>query len=73
MINADLNRDAHGKYIFLCYQNGLDEDDAIADITFITNSQTVPDGYVKMPQDLNEGAGGNYIWLAYSYVQPNPW
>lgn len=126
MINVDLNRDAHGKYIYLCYQNGLDEDEAIADITFITNSQSVPDGYVKMPQDLNEGAGGafiylcykkmktaqpirrievlvgentapspgfyyaknahskvkqdlnqgaggNYIWLAYSYVQPNPW
>lgn len=65
MINVDLNRDAHGKYIYLCYDTGLVDEEAIADITFITNNQATPPGYYKDPQDLNEGAGGTYIYLCY--------
>lgn len=67
IINTDLNRDAGGKYIFLCYQNGLDDQEAISAITFIVNSQATPAGYIKIPQDLNEGCGGgtDYIYLCY--------
>lgn len=65
MINVDLNRDAGGKYIYLCYKNGLDDQEAISDITFIVNSQAVPTGYIKINQNLNEGAGGAVIYLCY--------
>lgn len=65
MVSEDLNRDAGGKFIYLCYQNGLDDQEAISDITFIVNSQATPAGYIKIPQDLNEGAGGAFIYLCY--------
>jgi len=65
LIDYDLNRDAGGRYIFLCCQNGLDDAPAIADITFIVNNQPVPSGYTKLPTDLNEGAGGAFIYLCY--------
>jgi len=73
MINVDLNRDAGGKYIYLCFQNGLDDQEAVSDITFIVNSQATPDGYIKIPQDLNEGAGGAFIYLCYKKeITSNP-
>ena len=65
MINQDLNRDASGAYIYLCYQNGLDDQETISDITFIIDNQVVPAGYTKINQDLNQGAGGNFIYLCY--------
>lgn len=65
MINQDLNRDAGGAYIYLCYQNGLDDQETISDITFIIDNQAVPPGYTKINQDLNQGAGGNFIYLCY--------
>jgi hypothetical protein len=65
MIDWDLNRDAGGAYIYLCYQNGLDDQETISDITFIVNSQAVPAGYIKINQDLNQGAGGAFIYLCY--------
>jgi hypothetical protein len=73
LINVDLNRDADGKYIFLCYKNGLDDDASIEDITFIVNSQQVPAGYAKVSTNLNEGAGGSSIYLCYKKgVAANP-
>ena len=67
MINVDLNRDAGGKYIFLCYKNELDDQEVVSDVTFILNSQATPAGYIKMQQDLNEGCGGStpYIYMCY--------
>jgi hypothetical protein len=65
LINVDLNRDAGGAYIYLCYHNGPDDLEAISDITFIVNNQPVPAGYIKIDQDLNQGAGGDYIYLCY--------
>ncbi len=65
LINEDLNRDAGGRYIFLCYKNGLDDGETIADITFIVNNQGVPPGYEKVPTNLNLGAGGSTIYLCY--------
>ena len=65
LINVDLNRDAGGKFIYLCYKTGLDDLEAISAVTFITNNQQTPAGFVKIPQDLNEGAGGDFIYLCY--------
>ena len=65
LINQDLNRDAGGWYIFLCYKNGLVDGETIADITFIVNDQGVPPGYEKVKTDLNHGAGGSSIFLCY--------
>lgn len=128
LLNVDLNRDASGKYIFLCCKHGLDDAEAITDIAFIINNQATPPGYIKIGQDLNEGtkkhdasvylcykkgitsnpirridilvgqnstpqpgytfaenfssgvkqdlnagAGGNFIWLTYSREFPDPW
>ena len=75
MINHDLNRDAGGKYIYLCYKNGLDDHEAISDVTFIVNSQATPPGFIKIQQDLNEGCGGStpYIYLCYKKeITSNP-
>ncbi len=63
LINSDLNRDAGGKYIFMCYKDGRDDGESISDITFIVNSQGVPPGYTKLSTNLNEGAGGAAIYL----------
>ena len=73
MVNVDLNRDAGGKYIFLCFKNGLDDQEAISAITFVINSQQTPPGYTKNPQDLNEGSGGEFIYLCYKKeITSNP-
>ena len=73
LINEDLNRDAGGKYIFLCYKEGLDDEASISDITFIVNTQAVPSGYTKLPTNLNEGAGGASIYLCYTKeITTNP-
>jgi hypothetical protein len=73
LINVDLNRDAGGKFIYLCYQNGLDDQEAISEVTFTVNSQATPAGFIKIPQDLNEGAGGDFIYLCYKKeITTNP-
>jgi len=75
LIPEDLNRDANGKYIFLCYKNGLDDQETISDITFTVNNQATPPGFIKIPQDLNEGCGSGtaYIYLCYKKeITSNP-
>lgn len=70
-IPIDLNKGANGKYIYLCYHaepysNRNTNKDCITDIVRITGKNTLPpEGYVKLPQDLNEDAGGKYIYLCY--------
>lgn len=73
LINVDLNRDAGGKYIYLCYRNGIDNQEAISAITFIVDNQAVPSGYIKINQDLNQGAGGAFVYLCYkAEITSNP-
>jgi len=75
LIPQDLNRDADGKYIYLCFKNGLDNQESISEITFTVNNQATPAGYIKIPQDLNEGCGGStpYIYLCYKKeITSNP-
>jgi hypothetical protein len=65
LINVDLNREAGGKYIYLCYRNGLEDQEAISAITFVVNNQETPPGFIKIYQDLNEGSGGAFVYLCY--------
>jgi hypothetical protein len=75
-IDYDLNRNAKGKYIFVCHKRekisvaGRPEDpEPITDIYIATgdnSSPPIPDGYLKIDKDLNEGAGGKYIYLCYT-------
>ena len=64
-INVDLNRDVSGSDdIFLWYTK--DPDCAtIDDIMVQVNNSTFPDGYTGISADLNYGAGGAFIYLAY--------
>lgn len=65
MIDVDLNRGCGESFIYLCYKNGLDDQESISDITFIVNNQEVPPGYTKIAQDLNADVGGSFIYLCY--------
>lgn len=66
IIRTDLNRDAGGKYIYITYKEGLDNQESITDVTFVTGrGASAPGGYTKIPGDLNEGAGGAYVYLCY--------
>lgn len=76
-IGVDLNKGAGGKYIYLCYRRG-DGPAIMAPLKFIVTDQTMPaitavplpaagqpatGQYSMIPQDLNEGSGGRYIYL----------
>jgi hypothetical protein len=75
-IPYDLNHGAGGKYLYLCYHKASYRSDGenkpcIASVVIIDGKNAQPPtGYVKLPQDLNDGAGGDYIYLCY---QPVPW
>ena len=63
-IPVDLNKNAKGKYIYLCFKRG--EGSPITGLTVILGEKTSPpSGYTKIPVDLNKGAGGEYIYLCY--------
>jgi hypothetical protein len=78
LINADLNAGAGGDYIYLCYKLGENPDDAITDFfmeftggsassttaTVSHNANNVP--YTRIGRDLNQGAGGEFIYLWYT-------
>jgi hypothetical protein len=69
-INIDLNRDAGGEYIYLCYKlEDYDAEKAIKDITIVKGGNpdvSAPYDYHKVDKDLNEDAGGDYVYLCYS-------
>lgn len=74
-ISVDLNEKAGGKFIYLCYKRITDTElknpdtQCLKEIRGIyTKSYTVPDGWAwpnnnSSKQDLNEGAGGEFIYL----------
>lgn len=67
---CDLNRGAGGKYIYLCYkkQANAAPGDCITSLAVVSgksSSTAAPSGYQKLPEDLNKGAGGKYIYLCY--------
>ncbi len=48
-----------------------DQDEAIAGLALIKNDAIVPNGYTKIGQDLNEGAGGDYNYLCITKLGEN--
>lgn len=71
-INYDLNRKAGGAYIYIYYSLGMENDTIVplAEVATIDTSDgesldALPDGFVMIDHDLNHGAGGDFIYLAY--------
>jgi hypothetical protein len=68
-VNFDLNKGAHGDFIYLCYHkasydNFRPNKDCLTDIQIIFGKDTpAPPGFIKLPQDLNKGAGGPFIYM----------
>ncbi|PIE76961.1 MAG: hypothetical protein CSA13_01945 [Clostridiales bacterium] len=75
LIDRDLNKGAHGKFIYLCYKLSEDRSQAITDLfleysrhgfgaeTLPTSHNSHVADYTRIPVDLNTGAGGNFIYL----------
>ncbi|PPF86766.1 hypothetical protein C5C03_11700 [Clavibacter michiganensis] len=64
----DLNRHAGGKFIYLCWHkvpvSGLRKPKRVLQaMQVIYNGDKVPDGYSKINVDLNQGAGGDDVFL----------
>jgi hypothetical protein len=78
VIKVDLNASAGGKWLFLKYKKGEPGDYsnaiyALAVTNRSDNDETAPDksnGWKRIGVDLNEGAGGNYIYLWYKRGNP---
>lgn len=71
-LGYDLNHKAGGAYIYIYYLPGMENDTIVplAEVATIDESDgetlaKLPDGFVKINHDLNHGAGGDYIYLAY--------
>jgi MAC/Perforin domain len=70
-IPYDLNKGAGGKFLYLCYHKASYQPfgknkQCINSLVVIYGKNTPPPaGYIKIPQDLNEGAGGEYVYLCY--------
>lgn len=79
-IQQDLNEGVGGDFIYLCYKKEITAR-PIRRVAILVGKDAAPASgfyfaenyYYRRKQDLNEGAGGNYIWLTYSYDLPNPW
>ncbi|MEO7260292.1 MAG: MAC/perforin domain-containing protein [Jatrophihabitantaceae bacterium] len=73
-ISYDLNHNAGGKYMYLCYhlasyQSTGTNKQCIAAVKVLDGKNaSAPAGWVKLPQDLNDGSGGDYIYLCYQPV-----
>lgn len=70
-IPYDLNKGAGGKFLYLCYHkasyqaSGKNKQCIDSLVVIYGKSTQPPAGYTKIPQDLNEGAGGEYVYLCY--------
>lgn len=68
--NLDLNANAGGAYIYLCYKTGRADQvtSFVRDIGIFGPTEAdlqAPVGYDYISMDLNDGAGGDYIYFAY--------
>ena len=68
--NSDLNEGAHGAYIYSYQSKDASRQGAAPfhEIGVLSgNSDQIqpPAGWIKAPNDLNEGAGGDYIYFCY--------
>jgi hypothetical protein len=71
-LNYDLNADAGGQYIYIYYLTGMENDTItpLAEVATINTSDheslsNLPEGFAMINYDLNKGAGGDLIYLAY--------
>jgi hypothetical protein len=59
----DFNQKAGGNFIFIFYESGV-SGNGVAAVRFISGKDaTVPAGWTKIDVDLNDEAGGEYIYL----------
>lgn len=71
-LNYDLNNNAGGAYIYIYYLLGMENDTItpLAEVATIDTSDgeslgALPAGFEYINHDLNHGAGGDFIYLAY--------
>ena len=73
-VGINLNDGAGGQFIYLSFQKGV-SNNPIRELRVLTgNDPVVPEGFFLVgnyyrnnaPQDMNEAAGGQSLWLAYS-------
>ncbi len=66
-IPTDLNKGAKGKFIYLCYRETTNPNDAIRGLKILEGENAAaPGGFTKVARDLNSGAKGAYLFLAFS-------
>ncbi len=71
-INKDLNAGAGGEYLYFAYETDSNRAapntafGPLTDIIFLSKGDSLPHGYRKLNKDLNAGAGGEYIYAAYT-------
>ncbi|WFU06948.1 hypothetical protein QA648_32560 (plasmid) [Rhizobium sp. CB3171] len=64
-----MKQGASGKFIYMVWKNGEPGKKPITALQLLVTGQSSPPhiaGYQAINQDLNEGAGGPYIWPYYS-------
>ena len=78
-VNQDLNQGSGGNFIYLCYSTDPSCGEPVTDILvkssilppiFLAASGYSP--YSLIDEDLNKGAGGQYIYLLYSKSGTSP-
>lgn len=68
-IDFNLNEDSGGKYIYACIIRGNSTErfgvplSNLIATTGTTNANICPPGFTRIMQDLNAGAGGNYVYF----------
>jgi hypothetical protein len=76
-LDMDLNKGAKGEYIYFAYKKGTAEQSknfGITDLTILDGDSLSNDiihnnrNYIIKDVDLNKGAGGKYLYLAYKNV-----
>jgi hypothetical protein len=77
LLRQDLNEEAGGSYLYIYYQLGPDDDPENPPIDRVytvdtTDGETPRFGGTKINIDLNQGAGGDYIYLYYTRGAINP-
>jgi hypothetical protein len=68
----DLNRGAHGAYIYIGYTTTTDPSQAVTDVAITDGKHSnqyskAGVSYQSTNVDLNQGAGGAYLWLLYTH------
>jgi hypothetical protein len=64
---SDLNKNAGGSDVFMFYTRNQYKKAPIQEVDILIGEHTeAPAGWEKIDTDLNQKAGGNYLWLCFS-------